>query len=247
MAGNKDRLKANALQLQNMVNTAIGDGEPEVVEKEVVIYQDNPNAIQRHEDGTMTYKRFTMTAVGLVVPEDVQPDELKDVAVVIRDLQTSIQWIVGDLINSMEFVWGQSYQNVAIELGYEVKTVKEWAYICRNLSIRMDKLSFGHHQQVASMPSDLQAQWLQWAVENSASITALRQAMADANKNHEDRPKLRFSAVVTEGERDSFVNLTRIRNAIKGKQGLTREAVLEDAIKLKAFAEQVIRDMGGEL
>lgn len=247
MAPNKKRLSANPLSLQNMVDKAIGESEPEVIERKVVVYQDNPNAIQRHDDGTMTYKRFTMTATGLYVPEDVEPDELKDVARVIRDLQTSIQWIVGDLLNSMERVWGKSYQDVAEQLGYEVKTVQEWASICKNVSIRMEGLSFGHHQVVSPYNPDEQQDFLQWAVANKASVATLRKAIYEwKNPPKQLELKLKFSDDVIESEHDTYTHLTRVRNAIKGAQTLSAADVLKDAIALKEFAEKVIRDMGGE-
>lgn len=223
----------------------IGAPQQDVIEK--LVYQDNPNAIQRHDDGTMTYKRFTLTPIGLHVPEDVEPDELRDVARVIRDLQTSIQWIVGDLLNSMERVWGKSYQTVAEQLGYEVKTVQEWASICKNVSIRMEGLSFGHHQLVSSYSPEDQHWWLQWAMANKASIATLRKAIYEwRNPPKQLALKLKFSDEVIESEHDTYTHLTRVRNAIKGGQVLSAADVLKDAIALKKFAEQVIRDMGGE-
>jgi len=219
----------------------------QVVEREVVVYQPDPNAIQRHDDGTMTYKRFTMTKVALIIPDDVTSDELFDVGQVVHGLHSSIQWIVGDLMNSMKRIWGDSYQRVAEQLGYEVKTVQEWASICRNVSIRMETLSFGHHQLVAPYTPDDQRKMLQWASENGASISSLRRAIAEWKRTEKPKQtKLAFSPAVTEGERHSYISLTRIRNAIKGSQNLTRDEVLTDAKALKQFAEQVIKDMGGE-
>jgi len=247
MGDDKKRLRANPLALENIVNAAIGDVQPEVIEREVIVYQDNPDAIQRHGDGSMTYKRFTMTPTGLVVPDDVQSDELVDVAKVIIGLQSSIQWIVGDLMNSMKRMWGDSYQRVAAQLGYEVKTVQEWASICRNVSIRMETLKFGHHQLVSPLEPDMQWQFLKWAADNSASVNALRKEIADwkIRNTPPRRTKLHFSPAATESEHHSYVHLTRIRNAINGKQTLSAEQVLKDAIKLKEFAEQAIRDMSG--
>lgn len=220
--------------------------QPQVVEKEVVVYQDNPNAIQRHEDGSMTYKRFKMTKVGLTVPDDVTADELFDLGQTVYGLQSSLQWIIGDLMNSMQRVWGESYQQVAIQLGYEVKTVKEWASICRKVSIRMDTLTFGHHQVVAPYEPEEQRQFLEWASHSGATISSLRKAIAEwKNPPKQLKLNLKFSEDVIEGERDSYTQLTRIRNAIKGQQSLTPDEVLADALKLKAFAEKIIRDMGG--
>lgn len=242
MPSKLDNLQKRAPTLAGV--TAIAVGQPEVIE--VIKYEDNPNAIQRHDDGTMTYKRFVMTPVGLHVPDGVRKEELEDVAVVIRGLQTSIQWIVGDLMNSMERVWGNSYQTVAYRLGYEIKTVQEWASICNKVSIRMEGLSFGHHQLVAPHKPEDQQMFLQWALENKASVNRLRQAIAEWKKDQNPKTNnLSFSPDTTEGEHHSFIHLTRIRNAINGKQTLTRADVLKDAIELKKFAEAVIRDMDG--
>ncbi len=247
MASSKDRLKANGLTLQNMVDAAIGDVQPEVVEREVVVYQPDPNAIQRHDDGSMTYKRFTMTKIGLHIPDDVTPDELMDVGQVIHGLQSSIQWIVGDLMNGMKRIYGDSYQRVATELGYEVKTVQEWASICRKVSIRMEGLTFGHHQVVAPLEPEYQEQWLQWAVSSGASISVMRQAIYDwKNPPKQLALKLKFSPEVTEGEHYSYMHLTRLRNLIKGQQNISKADALKDALKLREFVENVIRDLGGE-
>lgn len=238
MPSNKDRLRNEGrLTLRSITDMAIGDGASEIPE----------NALIPAADGNYIYKRFTMTPVGLIVPEDVQAEELKDLGRVIHGLQTSIQWIVGDMMNSMRRIWGDSYQSVAADLGYEVKTVHEWASICRKVSIRMEGLSFGHHQLVSPYTHEEQHRMLEWAVNNKASINELRKAIANWTKTDTGgRSQLRFSPSVTEGEHHSYIQLTRIRNAIKGTQTLSRQDVLQDAIALKQFAEQVIRDMSAE-
>ena len=110
----------------------------------------------------------------------------------------------------------------------------------------MEGLSFGHHQLVAPLEAELQQKWLAWAEQQQISVSGLRKAIADSKKSLPGQSKFVFSAATTENEHFSYVHLTRIRNVINGKQTLTTEQILEDAIKLKEFAESVIRDMGGE-
>lgn len=177
MADPKDRLRANPLSLGNLT-AALVTLEPEVVEKEVVKYKYDPNSITPRGDGSYLYKRFSLTSTGLLIPEDVKREELEDVSVVIRDFQTSMQWIIGDLINATQKVYGETYLQTATEWGYEPKTVQEYAYVCRKLSIRMENLSFGHHQKVAGLEPEWQVKWLEWALGSGASVTLLGQEIA---------------------------------------------------------------------
>lgn len=171
----RDALEAQLNPLK-MLNRAIGDGEPEVVE---VVPE---NALVKREDGAMTFKRFVMWQTGMEIPADVTKEELLEVGEIIKGLESSIQWVIGDLMNAIEFKWGEGYQPVAEALGYEVKTVYEWAYVCRKVSIRMEKpLSFGHHQLVAKLPADAQVYWLQQAAEEEWSISQMRKAMKGDN------------------------------------------------------------------
>lgn len=176
---NKDRLRDKPLSLMGLTDSMLDDGA-EVVEVVREIVVSDPNAIQRHEDGTMTYKRFAMTSTGMLIPEDVQPEELADVAEVIHGFATPIQWIIGDLILATQKTYGDDkYLTIAEQWGYEVKTVQEYASVCRGISIRMENLSFGHHQKVRALDSDLQVQWLTWARDNGISSTELGKRIAE--------------------------------------------------------------------
>jgi len=180
MAGNKDRLKASALQLQNMVDTAIGDGEPEVIEKEVVVYQDNPNAIQRHDDGTMTYKRFTMTAVGMVIPEGIKEVEWEDVGAALKDLDSAISWNLGDWADYANKAWGKEYKAIALQFGYEPDTIKVYASIARSMPtlIRNQRVSFAHHRTISKLDDrDLQSAWLNYAAFHNLRVADMKRDM----------------------------------------------------------------------
>lgn len=174
-SSSKQRLRDNPLTLQNMVDTAIGDGQPEVIEKQVVVYQTDPNAIQRHDDGTMTYKRFTMTPVGLIVPEEVSIEELMEVEEVLENLETSIQWNIGDWYNSAtdKNVWGRKYElQPANEVEYKYQTLADYAWVARSIdfSIRNRKLSFSHHRLIAPLIPELQSLWLEYAATRTTKI-----------------------------------------------------------------------------
>lgn len=155
--------------------------QPKVVEKEVVVYQDNPNAIQRHDDGTMTYKRFTMTPTGMTIPKDVTGDEWNDVGSVIKTLESSISWVLGDWAEYANRVWQIPYADVAQAYGYEEETLMTYGWVCRSVptSIRNRGVYFGHARLVAPLyeTPELQQAWLQYAAALHLRVKDLKDEM----------------------------------------------------------------------
>lgn len=147
--------------------------------REVIVYQDNPNAIQRHDDGSMTYKRFTMTAIGLVLPEEISGDEWEDVGQVIRDLDTSISWVIGDWALFAKREWDATASQIAERFGYETSTIETYTSICEAIPrlIRNQTAHFSHHRLVAKLENpNLQKAWL-------AYMGGLRLRVADARSD----------------------------------------------------------------
>lgn len=134
------------------------------------------DVIKREADGSMTYKRAVMTSVGLVMPDDMTDDELVEIGTLLRGMESSIQWLLGDWLNRAERVWGRIYSDVP---GYSYGTLRTYASVARSvqLSTRIDKLSFAHHQLVAGLAGDDQKAWLAFAEENKLTVAQLRAAM----------------------------------------------------------------------
>lgn len=134
------------------------------------------DVIKREADGSMTYKRATMTPVGLVLPDDLTDDELVEIGEMLRGMENSIQWLLGDWLNRAERVWGRVYRDVP---DYSYQTLRDYAYVARNveLSIRNRQLSFAHHRLVAALPPEYQKEWLDYAAEENMSVGQMRNAM----------------------------------------------------------------------
>lgn len=180
MPNKADRLKANMPTLAGV--TAVAVGEPEVIE--VIRYEDNPNAIQRHADDILTYKRFVMTPVGLIAPDDATVDELIEIEGVLENLETSIQWNIGDWYNraKQQNVWGRMYElQPTKEVEYKYQTLADYAWVAGaiDFSIRNRKLSFSHHRQIAPLIPELQVLWLEYAATRSTKLklSALKEDM----------------------------------------------------------------------
>jgi hypothetical protein len=131
------------------------------------------------EDGTIQVGNFTFTSIGLIPGEAATFEEWQQVGGMLQRLDASIQWLIGDWFLCAETKWGQTYEQVAAATGYSEVTLKDYAYVARNvqLSVRTDQLTFGHHKLVTGLEPELQRQWLAFAVENKLSISQMREAL----------------------------------------------------------------------
>lgn len=127
--------------------------------------------------GDVEFNGWVLTETGLVPPETINQTDYENIGRVLLRLDSSMQWLIGDWVNAGDnFKWGETYQRLANEFGYEVRTLVDFAYVSRNvkMSVRYRQLSFGHHKIVASMEDDTQRHWLQQASDNTWSIVRLR-------------------------------------------------------------------------
>jgi N6-adenosine-specific RNA methylase IME4 len=90
-------------------------------------------------------------------------------------LEKGHQWWIGDWANYGERAYGE-LKRAAEDAGFEYKTAREYGYVARRfeLSIRMDTLTFGHHQAVAALPDEAAFRLLADAERNELSVADLR-------------------------------------------------------------------------
>jgi hypothetical protein len=120
---------------------------------------------------------FVWKPTGMVLDGEASFKDWQETGRILRKLDESIQWLLGDWI-----VMGEAYEYgeriaFAESIGFNVKTLDDYAYVARNVnfSVRTENLSFGHHKLVASLPDgDEQERWLTTAAENHWSIARLR-------------------------------------------------------------------------
>jgi hypothetical protein len=106
-----------------------------------------------------------------------QAAEWIDMGVAIAQSVTGHQWAVADWM-----LWGEdhiplkkAYDIAERATGYKRKTLQEWAYVARHVSIRMENLTFGHHQVVAALLPEAQKHCLEYAAANNLPIGDLRE------------------------------------------------------------------------
>lgn len=88
----------------------------------------------------------------------------------------------------------------ALELwpGFERKTLREYAYVARKSSIRMDDLSWGHHQVVVPLSPPEQREWLEAALRNGWTVAELRHELRRRRAATPLMPEGQFGTIVAD-------------------------------------------------
>jgi hypothetical protein len=133
---------------------------------------------------------FQVSPVGVMMDADLSEDEWKAFFRLIQQLKSAYQWIVGDWANHGRERLNWTYQDIADFTGYAEKTIREWAYVCRQfpMSIRMDILDFGHHQVLVGLAEPDKIRWLDYAAKERLSVAKLREALGTSPTLPEDDP-----------------------------------------------------------
>lgn len=150
--------------------------------------QINPNAV-------MLSRNVELTPIGLVGLDKVNSQqEIEKIGHKLRAIETGVQWAIGDWLIATERVWGQTYQAVAEQLGFDAATLRHYKWVAGsvNLSIRIDKLSWSHHVLVAQFADDPEQQtaWLTMAAGEGWSVATMRKRMDPALSDGEDKRSL---------------------------------------------------------
>jgi hypothetical protein len=90
------------------------------------------------------------------------------------------QWLIADWMLSGESQFngrgmGDVYDLAEKATGFKRKTLQEWVYVARHVSMRMEGLSFNHHQIVVALLPDAQKQCLERAVAEKLAVSELRE------------------------------------------------------------------------
>lgn len=130
---------------------------------------------------------------GLELPPDLSENEWKQVGHNLCRCKESLQFWIGDWVNYGQSAYFKNYDEVMDvfakegkgDYGYEKTTLENFASVAKHvpISLRREKLTFGHHAVVAGMEAIDQDVWLAKAVMNSWSIAELTREIRDKAKS----------------------------------------------------------------
>lgn len=142
-------------------------------------------------DSPLAIPSCRITPTGLVIEGELTEERWLSIGESLSGVSRRLMWLVGDWLlagESAGYLPRGKLQEACERFGIEYKTAQAAVGVCRAFesSMRIDDLSFSHHQLVAG--SDRAEDLLQWAAGNSASVQDLRaeknrrQAAAEAKE-----------------------------------------------------------------
>lgn len=163
---------------------------------------------------------FVVMPHGLAVEGQPSLDEWLEVGRLLQRAYNSIHWWLGDWLNYGIEHYDLTYekaQELLEEQGFEYSygALRNDKYVSTTfpLSCRHDKLSWGHHLEVAPLPPDEQQYWLGYAKEHQLSTRELRAAI----KGAKDLPWLRYTDVWNFSDCDERFGLKDFDGRIPGQ------------------------------
>jgi len=134
----------------------------------------------------VAYSSFVLTSTGLLPIGTPSFEEWEEVGHFLKKATTvCILWL-GDWINYGQAKFGEKYHHAIARTGLDYGTLRNAAYTSRriDLSDRSDKLSYKHHEIVASLPAPLQRQLLREAEQSYYTTRELKQRVFAVKKEH---------------------------------------------------------------
>jgi hypothetical protein len=145
-------------------------------------------------DGQFRFRDFELSSTALVtVPENAVEADYNELGFALAGLDSASRFWIGDWANL--YTVGMSddetsavYDKLAEEFNLEASTIKDRAYVCRNVdaSLRNDAKSFSHCKAVAGLSHDEQKYWLQESVQNDWGVAKLRGEIKKADSSGSD-------------------------------------------------------------
>src|SRR4051812_23703924 len=126
MLDRRRKLEETDISMFGLAETMIGNARSESVPEQssAIVPAD---AFYPQADGAIVYQRFVINPTFLAIPEDVTVQEWEDVGRRLKQLDTSISWVVGDWAEFANKQWGWKYEDIATAYGYEQSTLMTYA------------------------------------------------------------------------------------------------------------------------
>lgn len=120
--------------------------------------------------------RVTVSRLGATFPEDLEGKAWKAIWADLRNVEGSLNWIIGDWLNFGKRKFGEKYALALDITEWQRQRLYDAAYVCSQvpISLRNEKLDWSHHRVVAPLGEEEQGKLLQEAQEKDWTVSELR-------------------------------------------------------------------------
>lgn len=204
------------------------------------------------------FRRFQLTPIGLVSPEDINDLEFTELGYALSSLSGAVNFWLGDWANLYidqkqrekggelsEEERSEIYKELVHDFGLSsYRSLQQYASVCRSVSpsIRIEGVSFSHHQLVAFLPKRLKGREREF-LEQAAGLTVeqFRGIIQAEHANllpQKSKPKIDTSGYVRRFR--EITKLIKISRVPKDKRD-TYQAEIDAMRKVLDEAEQKLK------
>jgi hypothetical protein len=133
-----------------------------------------------------------ITPTALILSPDISYEQCEALASMLGQLHRTSQWLIGDLLNHIERVYGETYAQAAEITGLSKGALMNYTSVCGRIprSRRRANVPFSTHMEVAYLEPDEQEHWLKEAAANKWTKEELRIA-----RKQDDPPAVEVSCM----------------------------------------------------
>ena len=126
----------------------------------------------------------TATEIDLTLPEGMSVEEWQKTGETLSGIDRACKWWIGDWLQYGEREYGERYDAAAAVTGYSKQTLMDAVWVARKVpkSLRVKRLSFGHHKAVAKLEPAEQKHHLADAARNRWSVAELRERIKESTE-----------------------------------------------------------------
>jgi hypothetical protein len=139
--------------------------------------------------GTPLRRLMSSTRTALCLREGLTYDEWEQVGKSVQRVSEASAWWVGDWLIYGRDAFGDRYRRAIDATGFDYQTLRNYAWVAAQFPVsrRRDKLSFGHHAEVASLDEGDQNVWLDRASVHDWSRNELRRRIRATTERPPDQ------------------------------------------------------------
>jgi hypothetical protein len=162
--------------------------------------QQHPDAFSEGRPDALLSARSRATRTGLKLRDGLPFESWRRLGAQVGALADASAWWIGDWLIFGQRAYPDRYKTAVSVSGLSYQTLRNYAWVASQFPVyrRRDRVSFGHHAEVASLPAADQDMWLLRSISNGWSRNELRSRLRGASVPVADRTPVAIALQVEE-------------------------------------------------
>jgi len=194
----------------------------------------------RDAEGQLSLLGCQVSSAGLEIPDGFTLENMTSLAEVLFQLETGVQLLIGDMLVAADRLGYGEISAIGEQFNRRGKTLSNWKSTCKAVTTSLRRelyekypdappLSISHYELIQGMKKADQRNWLGAALEHNWSVSALRTAIRDEQKEKQD------TVEPTAFDRWTDDGIKRFRSALSQMKQQERQKLKE--MLLEVFEE----------